>query len=240
MWHRPPTSSGLRWALWLGLALGLGAPSPAAPPKVKVLFLGDNGHHRPSERFRQIQPVLAARNVAVEYTDRVAALNPRTLAPYDALLIYANTEKITPEQEKALLDYVAKGKGLVAVHCASYCFLNSPKYVELVGAQFLRHGTGVFRTEVAKPDHPVMKGYHGFSSWDETYVHHRHNKDRVVLEYRADGRGKEPWTWVRAHGKGRVFYTAWGHDERTWGNPGFHNLPERGIRWATGGDPTTV
>ena len=43
---------------------------------------------------------------------------------------------------------------------------------------------------------------------------------------------KEPWTWVRTQGKGRVFYTAWGHDERTWGNPGFQNLVERGVRWA--------
>ena len=33
--------------------------------------------------------------------------------------------------------------------------------------------------------------------------------------------GREPWTWVRTHGEGRVFYTAWGHDQRTWSNPGF-------------------
>ena len=44
---------------------------------------------------------------------------------------------------------------------------------------------------------------------------------------------------MRTQGKGRVFYTAWGHDERTWGNPGFQNLVERGIRWAVGGDPGT-
>ncbi|MFP6693664.1 MAG: PVC-type heme-binding CxxCH protein, partial [Pirellulales bacterium] len=52
--------------------------------------------------------------------------------------------------------------------------------------------------------------------------------------------GREPWTWVRTHGKGRVFYTAWGHDQRTWGNAGFQNLVERGIRWAAGDDPSTV
>ena len=51
---------------------------------------------------------------------------------------------------------------------------------------------------------------------------------------------KEPWTWVRTQGKGRVFYTAWGHDQRTWSNPGFQNLVERGIRWATRRDPANV
>ena len=44
----------------------------------------------------------------------------------------------------------------------------------------------------------------------------------------------EPWTWVKEHGKGRVFYTAYGHDERTWSNPGFHKLVKEGILWAVG------
>src|SRR5262249_44947895 len=127
------------------------------------------------------------------------------------------------------------------LHCASYCFLNSPRCIELIGAQFKRHGTGTFRTTVAAPDHPITKGLQSFESWDETYVHHKHNdKDRTILEYRNDKDGKEPWTWVRTHGKGRVFYTAWGHDARTWGNPGFHVLIERGIRWAVGAEPVSL
>ena len=50
---------------------------------------------------------------------------------------------IAPQQEKALLDFVDHGGGFVPLHCASFCFLNSPKYIELVGAQFKSHGTGV-------------------------------------------------------------------------------------------------
>ena len=227
-------------ALSLGLSLtAVGADEPPRP--IKVLFLGDNGHHRPAERFRQLQPVLEKRGIDLTYTDKVEALNAKMLASYDGLIIYANTTRITPEQEKALLDFVEGGKGFIPIHCASYCFLNSPKYVELVGAQFKSHGTGTFRTTIADPDHPVMKGFKGFESWDETYVHTRHNeKDRTVLEYRAEGDVKEPWTWVRTQGKGRVFYTAWGHDQRTWGNPGFHDLIERGIRWAVAKEPAAA
>lgn len=217
---------------WCG-GLALFAQEKVGP--VKVLFLGDNGPHRPEDRYRQIQPVLAKRGIEVDYTDSMLALNADTLAKYDGLIIYANTVKIAPDQEKALLDYVAGGKGFIPIHCASYCFLNSPKYIDLVGAQFQKHGIGVFRATVALPDHPIMKGYAGFESRDETYVHTKHNeKDRTVLEYRIDGDLKEPWTWVRTHGQGRVFYTAWGHDRLTWGNPGFHDLLERGIRWAVG------
>ncbi|MBA4065374.1 MAG: glycosyl hydrolase [Isosphaera sp.] len=218
------------------------APAPAAdPPKLKALFLGDAGHHKPADRFKDLAPVLAARGITLTYTEKLDDLNAKTLAGYDALVVYANHTKITPEQEKALLDFVEGGKGFVPLHCASYCFLNSPKYVDLVGAQFRSHGTGTFRTDVVKPDHDVMKGYHAFTSWDETYVHTKHNeKDRTVLEVRTDGDLKEPWTWVRTQGKGRVFYTAWGHDQRTWGHPGFLNLVERGLRWACGQDPAAA
>lgn len=224
--------------LCLLLALPLAADTP---PRLKLLFLGDNAGHRPAERFRQLEPVLKKRGIDLTYADKVSVLNADTLNRYDGLVIYANHTKITPEQEKALLDYVASGKGFIPLHCASYCFLNSPAYVALVGAQFRSHGTGTFRVQTAEPDHPIMKGYRGFESYDETYLHTKHNtKDRTVLEHRIDGEVKEPWTWVRTHGKGRVFYTAWGHDHRTWGNPGFQNLVERGIRWACGGDPGIV
>jgi putative membrane-bound dehydrogenase-like protein len=214
------------------VAVAADAPASKAKP-LTVLFLGDKGLHRPADRYAQIAPVLAGRGIEVAYTERVSDLNPDTLGKYDALLVYANTTEISKDQEKALLDYVATGGGFVPLHCASFCFLNSPAYIALVGAQFQKHGTGQFETTVVDPDHPIIKGLEPFRTWDETYVHTRHNtKDRHVLQTRDDQTGSEPWTWTRTHGKGRVFYTAYGHDARTWGHPGFHDLLERGIRWA--------
>ena len=210
---------------------------------LKLLYLGDNGHHQPRARFGQLQPVLKARGIGLEYTDVVGDLNAEKLAKFDGLVLFANIDKIEDDQAKALLAYVASGKGFIPLHCASYCFRNNDEIVALMGAQFQRHGTGVFRvaTTEAGKSHPLLKGYKGFESFDETYVHTKHNeKDRVVLETRAEGEGQEPWTWVRTHGKGRVFYTAWGHDERTWGNAGFQNLVERGIRWACNDDVSKV
>ncbi|MGE3780647.1 MAG: ThuA domain-containing protein, partial [Pirellulaceae bacterium] len=193
------------------------APDPAAPAPLKLLFLGDDGHHQPAARFRQLAPVMKARNIDLVYTNVVDNLNPQTLADFDGIVLYANIDQIADDQAAALLDFVARGKGFVPLHCASYCFRNNDQVVALIGGQFLRHGTGTFRTTIAQPDHPVMRGFQGFESWDETYVHTLHNEqDRTVLETRTEGDAEEPWTWVRTHGQGRVFYTAWGHDERTW------------------------
>ena len=216
--------------------VAVGADGP-----IKVLFLGDGGHHQPAERFAQLEPVLASRGIELVYTDRIGDLTPHALAPYDALVVYANIDTLPPAAEAAILDFVRNGKGLVPLHCASYCFRNSPAWIDLVGAQFQKHGTGEFRTVNVAPDHPVMKGFGGFKSFDETYVHTKHNdRGRTVLEERVEGDQREPWTWVRTEGKGRVFYTAWGHDQRTWSHPGFHSLVERGIRFAAGRDPATA
>jgi hypothetical protein len=129
---------------------------------------------------------------------------------------------------------VESGAGIVALPCASYCFRNSEKYVALVGAQFQRHATAnEFRVEVIQPSHPVMQGVQSFTSFDEPYVHVKHNPlDRTVLMERPDPAGtREPWTWVRTQGQGRVFYTASGHDERTWDRPEFQKMVENALVW---------
>ncbi len=214
---------------------------------IKVMFLGDQGHHRPSDFFRAIQGPMSKFGIEVTYSeDLKGTLEASTLAKYDALLVYANTDDLPAPQEKALLEYVESGKGFVPVHCASYCFRNSQAYVDLVGAQFQEHGAQRFETSLVNRDHPILKNFSGFESWDETYIHTKHNtKDRVVLEERRRGKlapntTGEPWTWVRTQGKGRIFYTAWGHNMDTWSNPGFQNLLARGITWSTNGDPTKL
>lgn len=209
-------------------------------PAARVLFLGDDGHHQPFNRFEQLQPVLSERRIELDYTNDPHDINRSNLEGYDAILIYANITEIAPDQEQALLDFIRNGGGLVALHCASYCFHNSPKYIELVGAQFQRHGTGTFQETIVQPDHPVMQGLSPIESWDETYVHTKHNPDRTVLAERRDAEAAEPWTWVRTHGQGRVFYTAWGHDHRTWSHEGFHDLVENGIRWVSEDSPTRL
>jgi uncharacterized protein len=249
-----PCSGHLDWSLriqrWmfgmLAMAFATIAFTPilfggtaAAQAPLKILFLGDQGHHRPADLYRVLEPALKGYGIEVTYTeDVVGSLTAAGLDAFDGLLVYANIDELGKPQEAALLEYVRSGKGFIPLHCATYCFRNSSAYIELVGAQFKEHGGQRFSTQIVEPTHPIMQGFDGFESWDETYVHHKHNtKDRVVLEERRQGQlapntDAEPWTWVRTHGEGRVFYTAWGHNMDTWGNRGFQNLVARGIHWA--------
>jgi putative membrane-bound dehydrogenase-like protein len=205
----------------------------AAPAeRLHVLFLGDHGHHEPSSRADELYGPLARAGIAMDFTFECADLRADVLSRYDALVIYANHDLIEPEQEKALLDFVEGGHGLVALHCASFCFRNSAKYVALVGGVFDHHSMGEFTAHTVAPDHPAMRGVAEFATTDETYVHRELAADRTVLQTRDENGKPEPYTWVRTQGKGRVYYTALGHDERTFTQPAFHAQVIQAIRWA--------
>ncbi|WP_276371070.1 PVC-type heme-binding CxxCH protein [Chryseolinea sp. H1M3-3] len=209
----------------------------SGPRSLEILFLGHNSeHHNAAAYMPMLASNLSKEGIHFTYTDNPDDLNADNLNKYDGLMIYANHEKITPEQEKALLGFVEKGRGFIPVHCASFCFQNSPEYISLVGGQFLKHKTDTFVAKIIKKDHPIVKSLNEFSTWDETYVHDKIAKDITVLMERVEEDHHEPWTWIKEHGKGRVFYTAYGHDERTWNNPGFHQLIKEGILWAVGDD----
>lgn len=206
------------------------------PRKIEILLLGHNSEHHNSARYLPLlASTLSKEGINFTYTDDPDDLKPEILDRFDGLMIYANYDSITPGQEKALLDFVEGGKGFMPIHCASFCFRNSDAYTNMVGGQFLKHDTATFTASIINKEHPVVSdSLNEFATWDETYVHHKLSGDRTVLMERVEGNHHEPWTWIRQQGKGRVFYTAYGHDERTWNKAGFQQLMKQGIVWAVG------
>ncbi|MFN6071542.1 MAG: PVC-type heme-binding CxxCH protein, partial [Bacteroidota bacterium] len=230
---------------FLALVLSAFTAMGQSARRLEILFLGDNGHHKPMERLPSIMAALGDKGVNFTYTDQLEDLTLKNLNKYDALLIFANWDSIPPHLEKDLLAYVSSGKGILPIHCASYCFRNSAEYVKMVGGQFWRHTMDSIEAKIIQPDHFIMKGLRPFKVVDETYLHDHLQDDNNVLaerEIKSDqfkdkpGVKTEPYTWTRQYGKGRVFYTAYGHDERTWQNTDFQELIYRGILWAVNDD----
>ena len=230
------------------LTLGLAVAAFAAPlisprddaRRLEVLFFGaptrNHPGHDPVTRYRVLKKHLGDDGINLTYIeDPAEALAPSTLAHFDAVLMYGNWAQRGPmpaEQEKALVEFVEAGGGFLPIHCASACYGKSEAFVKLVGGVFKSHGGEEFSPETTNRDHEITKGYEGFTAWDETYVHEKHGTDRTILQER-DG---EPWTWIRTQGRGRVFYTASGHDHRVWDQTSFHDLLRRAIYWSVGDD----
>ena len=210
---------------------------------IRVLFLGHPAkHHNSNEYYPMLAKALGRDAIYFDYTVSVeeALGDTNYLGRFDVLLLYANHGTIKAHQWKNLKNFVERGGGFVPVHCASWCFGNEPGFDQLVGGRFKSHQTGIFKARIVDGKHAAMNNVKAFEAWDETYFHNKHNtKNRTVLMVRDAAKGDphtkpEPWTWVRTQGKGRVFYTASGHDARVWGHSGFHQLLKSGILWAAG------
>jgi type 1 glutamine amidotransferase len=211
----------------------------AAPPRpVRVAFLGHDSRHHDSAK---VLPLLVERcqsdGIVFDYfTKPDQCLTAEVLAKYDALMLYANHGGLKPEQFEALNQFVESGHGFLPIHCASACFGNDPRFIALVGGRFKSHKSAVFHPTFLEPSHPIFEGVKEYETWDETYIHDRLNETgRRLLAERVEGEQREPWTWVREQGKGRVFYTASGHDERTWKNPDFQTMLRNAILWSVAG-----
>jgi uncharacterized protein len=201
--------------------------------RLNVLFIGDRGHHQPEARLHDVYGTLLRDGFAIDWEDQLEFITTERLSHYDTVLMYANQSQhatVPTQFFTALRSYVQNGGGFVALHCTSGCFMQSQEWLEFVGARFVSHGTGVFQQTVVAPEHPLMKGWENYECWDETYVQSHHPGDRLVLTERD----QEPWSWIRKEGKGRIFYSASGHDARAWTEPGFLEMLKRALDWSAG------
>lgn len=186
------------------------------------------------------------------------------LDAYDAIAFYTNNDLTLPNPQKdppmsadgkqRLLDAVAGGKGFVAFHSSCASWRTPPQkngeppkldpYIAMLGGEFIAHGPQQESTmRVAAPGFPGMKGLgERFKLREEWYALKNFAKDlHVILIQETTGmrggcyqRPPYPSTWVRQHGKGRVFFTAMGHRENVWVENPFQQIVLGGLAWALG------
>ncbi len=213
------------------------AAKSSASRRIEILFLGaDTEEHSSQKATALFVPAFAKEGLNVSFTDELKDLNSANLAQYDVLMVYGNFPTVTPAQETAITSFVSGGKGLVAIHSASDMFKNSAAWAKLIGGRLDHHGpVSTFKAAVTQSQHPVLREFTPFETKDEPYVNKDAAADRTVLMDRPEGAAREAVSWVRNEGKGRVFYTALGHDETTWKDPSFTALIRGAVLW-TGGD----
>lgn len=185
--------------------------------------------------------------------------NLKNLDYFDAVLFYTTGElDMDDQQKKDLLAFVHDdGKGFVGVHSAIDTFYQWPEYGEMVGGYFDGHPWDVFDAPVIveDPDFPAMKAFpRAFTLNDEIYQVKNFSRDRVRVLARLDASkldlahkgvkrtdGDFAVTWVRQYGKGRVFYSTFGHKQETWDRPDVQTMYLEAVKWAMGlipGDAT--
>jgi hypothetical protein len=164
--------------------------------------------------------------------------NAKNLDSFDAILFYTTGE----------LDL--DGKGFIGVHSAIDTFYKWPEYGEMAGGYFDLHPWNQFQAPVVveDPDNPIVRHFpREFSIMDEIYQVKDFSRDRVRVLMSLDASKLDlanknvrrtdrdfAVAWIRDYGKGRVFYSTFGHREDSWNRPDVQKMWLEAVKWAMG------
>ncbi len=192
-------------------------------------------------------------------TKKKLGKNAKNLDYFDAVLFYTSGELDMDEQQKQdFLSFIRDdGKGFIAVHSASDTFYEWPEYGKLVGGYFDNHPWNRFDAPIIVEDRdfPATKHFpKQFVIFDEIYQFKDFSRDKVRVLMRLDETKLDMTkkgihrtdkdfavTWVHKYGKGRVFFTSFGHTESAWDRPDIQKMFLEAIKWCMGltdGDAT--
>jgi len=134
--------------------------------------------------------------------------------------------------------WLSGGRGLAVLHAGVASFRKWPEFGDLVGARFVNHPWGAGSTvtlKVEEPAHPLARAFKAptFPVTDEIYqVTDPYSRERVRVLLSIDTSktnmtvkgiqrtdGDFAMAWVKPYGRGRVFYSALGHQHDLFWNP---------------------
>ncbi len=186
-------------------------------------------------------------------------INKETLKNFDVVLFFTTGNPLTKDELADLREWVKAGGALCGTHCATDTQYTDTVYGDLIGAYFKTHPAGLQKIKVKVEDakHPAAAGFeNGMEYQDEMYIFRDapYSRDRLhiilsVSEWTNtklnDGQARKDGdyaiSWCREEGKGKVFYTSFGHDPKVWKDEKFQKHLFGGLKWATGelkGDAT--
>jgi type 1 glutamine amidotransferase len=191
--------------------------------------------------------------------DAIILNNPNPIGPkrdlfYDLLKANSSMSEAeiaieAPKYEKNLIDYVAKGGGLMLLHGAIVVQNNSRAFSDMTGGSFDYHPKQQ-RMHIKEVDstHPMVRAFkgNGFTHVDEPYffknAYFNYNfRPLLYIEVaKLEGVRKEVKnninyvSWIKRHGKGRVFYSSPSHNAQSLDNPELLQYYLDGIHYVVG------
>ncbi|MBY0373431.1 MAG: ThuA domain-containing protein [Bryobacteraceae bacterium] len=176
--------------------------------------------------------------------------NAKNIDYFDAVYFYTTGElDLDDEQKAALISFVKEdGKGFIGGHTAIDTNYKWPEYGEMVGGYFDRHPWNTFMAPVIVEDrdHPIMRHFpKEFTILDEIYQARNQDRKNVRVLARLDETkldmknpnirrtdGDFAVAWVKTYGNGRVFYSTFGHHDKSLDRPDVQKMFFEATRWA--------
>lgn len=210
----------------------------------KALFLsgGWDGHH-PGQIVQIFAPAFEAASgwQADIVTSCDILSDAAALSAYGLIFPCWTMGSLTAEQTKGLVEAVRAGTGLAGIHGGmGDAFRGNLDYEWMVGGHFVGHPhVGDYTVRVRDFASPVMEGVSPRFQYNSEQYYMLIDPGIHILadtEYVHEGRAcNMPVVWLKTWGRGRVFYSALGHEPAEFERyPEVRSLTVRGILWAAG------
>ncbi len=176
------------------------------------------------------------------------ARHTHNLNDFDAIFYFGTGDNLNAQQKEDLLAFVHDdGKGFVGAHTGDDAFFEWPDFVDLIGGWFDQHPWGVFDAPIIVEDtaFPAMKPFPArFTIRDEIYQHKNFSRDKIHVLASLDATKLDytrpnihrtdhdfPVAWTKTYGKGRVFYSTFGHAPETWDDRRVQQMYLEAVKW---------
>src|SRR6478609_2214062 len=233
----------------------LGAHAERPPPRILYFTYSAGYRHDVIQLSKAILTLLGSNSGIFEITatEDTSEFSTENLERYAAVMFYTSGElPMRDAQKTALLNFVRSGRGFLGVHSATDTFYTWPDYLDLVGGYFNGHPWHQAVTiEAVDPGDPLVAFLGSFSQFeDEIYqisdFDYRRSHELLRLDPSSVDLGKTgvhqrfycwPLAWKRSYGRGRVFYSALGHEASVWQDPRYQRVLTNAILWSMGKSP---
>jgi type 1 glutamine amidotransferase len=233
--------------LIIGFVVLLNITYSCKQQEIKIL-LTTGGHEFQEEPFIQLFDNLTGINYThVKLPESAELLKPGLEQSYDVMVMYDMVDSIGKNQQKAFVELLKKGIGIVALHHNLGAHKNWDEYSNIIGGKYL------FETEViagkeykestyahdqdininiVDTSHPITKGMSNFQIHDETYKGYYVSSDVKVLLTTDHQKSDPEMAWIKYYENSPVCYILLGHDAKAWENPVYSKILQNAIRWA--------
>jgi uncharacterized protein len=244
----------LKWLLpvfvLMATTIGTSSYSPLKKGKKILVFSKTAGYRHTSSIVSGKKYILELgkkNKFSVDTTESADMFTAENLKKYAAVVFLCTTGNVlNNDQQKAFEDFIRNGGGYVGLHSAADTEYDWPWFGELNGAYFKSHPRpqeAVFNII----DQNNIATAHLPNPWkrlDELYNFKWIGTDLHVLikidesSYTGGANGEDhPMAWYHEFDGGRGFYTALGHDNKSWEDPLYVQHVLGGIQYAMGANP---
>jgi type 1 glutamine amidotransferase len=213
--------------------------------KALIVWGGWDGHE-PQQAAEVFRRALTADGFGIEVSDTLDAFrDEKKLLGLNLIVPVWTMGTIIKEQLDPVCNAVRAGVGLAGCH-GGMCdaFRDATEWHFMTGGQWVAHpgnDTVNYTVHITEKSHPITEGIADFSVTSEQYYMHVDPANKVLATTRfpiadgphvANGPVDMPVLWTRLYGKGRVFYSALGHNAATVAAEPHLTILRRGCAWA--------